>query len=84
MKNTTAQSDHPKALHDFWPWLLPWQKIILEAYAIYLLIPRLHPALEFSLRSAFGIFALLAIMPVHPMAIPIAAGGGIALALITH
>jgi hypothetical protein len=36
------------------------------------------------LKTAVGIFALLLILPHHPMSLPTAAGGGLAFALITH
>jgi hypothetical protein len=49
-----------------------------------LLIPRLKPPIGFALRSTFAMFALLFILPVEPLSIPTAAGGGLAFALITH
>jgi hypothetical protein len=48
------------------------------------LLPRLKPPISFALRSTFIMFALLLILPVQPMTIPTATGGGLAFALLTQ
>jgi hypothetical protein len=44
----------------------------------------LNPPEDFAIHAAFAIFALLLIMPHHPISMPTAIGGGLAFALITH
>ncbi len=39
---------------------------------------------SFSLRAVAGMFALLLVMPLHPLAIPATIGGGLSFALILH
>jgi putative NADPH-quinone reductase len=58
-------------------------------YRTYLIVARHKFALPFPvafvLRATVCMFALLLIMPLHPMAIPAAFGGGISVALcFTH
>lgn len=43
-----------------------------------------HPAVIFAIKASLITFALLLIMPLHPMAIPTALGGGTAIAMISH
>ena len=48
------------------------------------LIPHLKSPIRFAVRSTFAMFSLLMILPDRIMVIPIAIGGGLAFALITH
>ena len=41
-----------------------------------------HPALSFAIRAGLMTFALLYVLPLHPMSMPIALGGGVAIILI--
>ena len=43
---------------------------------------RLHPPVAFALRTCCYMFALLLILPHHPMSMVIAFGGGLSFALI--
>jgi hypothetical protein len=76
--------DQWKRLLNAWPHLHAWQRKTLVLQACWLVIPRLKPPVIFAVRASFAIFALLLIMPYHPMSIPTAVGGGLAFALITH
>lgn len=67
-----------------WPRLHPWQRKTLVARAYWAHMPRLKWPVVFALRAAMCMFALLFILPQHPMSIPTAVGSGVALALITQ
>jgi len=82
--NPQDNQDQLKRLLRAWPCLHPWQRKVLLARVYWLLIPRLKPPIGFALRSTFAMFVLLLILPVQPMTIPTAAGGGLAFALLTH
>jgi hypothetical protein len=82
--NPSPNPDQWKRLLEAWPRLHRWQRKILLARAYWLIIPRLRSPVVFSLRATVVMFALMIILPIHPMAIPTAAGGGLAFALITH
>lgn len=86
MKTNNPQDklDQLKRLCEAWPGLHPWQRKALLVRAYWLLIPRLKPPISFALRTTIAMFALLVILPVQPMTIPTAAGGGLAFALLTH
>jgi hypothetical protein len=71
-------------LRSAWPRLRPWQRKFLLLKAYWLLIPRLGKPVLFALRTALGMFTLFTILPIHPMSVPTAIGGGLAFALITH
>jgi len=42
-----------------------------------------HPALSFAIRAGLMTFALLYVLPLHPMSMPIALGGGVAIIYIS-
>lgn len=83
-------NDHPpnpdqwKRLLSAWPRLHTWQRKVLVCHACWLVIPRLKSPVVFALRAAFAMFALLSFLPVHPISMPTAVGGGLAFALLTH
>jgi hypothetical protein len=81
---TPPDPDQWKRLLKAWPRLHPWQRKVLVIHALCLAVPRLHSPVAFAVRTAFAMFALLLILPHHPMSIPIASGGSLAFALITH
>ena len=71
-----------------WHYLKLWQRKLILARFIGAQIRRLHQILRLpapvrlSFTTAFIMFGLLAFLPVHPMSLPIAAGGGLSVALI--
>jgi hypothetical protein len=83
MTQLRNQLDPYQRLDNIWHYLHPWQQKVILLNAYLSIIPRFHPAFALSLRAAISMFVLLLIMPLHPMAIPTAFGGGLAFALIT-
>jgi hypothetical protein len=73
-----------KRLLNAWSRLHPWQRKVLLARAWLSLIPRLHPPVAFSLRASLIAFAMLFVVPPHPMSMVIAACGGLSLSLLIH
>lgn len=59
-----------------------WQRRSLFARALWWSLPRLHYPVRFALLASLAAFALLLIMPSHPMAIPASFGGGLAIAIL--
>ena len=82
---------HLNRLYDLWSYLTPFEHKTLLLRVYYALIsvylPHRKPLprpICFSLVAIAGMFALLAFLPIHPMSIPTAVGGGLAFALITR
>jgi hypothetical protein len=84
MTQLKNQLDPFTRLDNIWHYLHPWQRKVILANAYISIIPRLHPPVAFSVRAMVAMFALLFIMPMHPMSLVIATGGGLSFALITH
>jgi hypothetical protein len=82
--------EHLKAILDIWPILTGWQRLLIWLRTRIGLLP--HPPVAgpqryapfFAIRAALFMFALLFVLPHHPMSMPTALGGGLAFALITY
>lgn len=84
MTQLRDQLDPYLRLDNIWQYLHPWQRKVILVNAYISIIPRLPSPVAFSVRAMFFMFALLFVMPLHPMSIVIATGGAISVALITH
>jgi hypothetical protein len=61
-------------------------QILVLIYLVYLYTrcPALPAPVHFSLVATLCMFALLPLVPLEPLSIPTAIGGGISFALLTH
>ena len=85
--NPTPRKDaaHPPDwLLDAWPFLSDFQRVHIAGRVFIRPRPHLRPMLSLYSMAGLLAFSLLGILPVHPMTIPIAFGGGIAGAIIVR
>jgi len=72
---------------DQWNRLSSFSKILIKTQIYYFIWSNrleLPEPIQFALKTAFFSFSLLWIMPLEPMALPTALGGGLSIALISE
>jgi len=67
-----------------WPDLNWYHRLELAHQVWSCVHPHLHPPVQLALIASIISLALLAILPMHPMSIPTAIGGGLAVGLLAN